>query len=450
MDAHRQSALAGRSVGDYELSAALGGGPFGQVFVARHRTRGYPCAVKLFDPGRCSPAALRSSVEATTVAAALPHCGARPLLDARVDGPSPFFALDLVAGESLDNLRRRHDRVAWDHARVLVAGVAACLAAAHRGGLVHGNLKPTNIFTLDGPDAQPVRLLDWSLGRPGDADGDTRADLGLSVDYHAPELLAGSPPTPASDLYALGIVLFELVTGVRPFQGGPNVVAMHHMRTPPPSPRIHAPELSQRAEALVLQLLDKDPRRRPASAGSLAEQLRSDGDDEPATAIFVRPVRTAAEPAQPDAPPAVTEVTLRTARQPEPAGITVVTPKPGTQSPQTETVVLARPQQSEAGGVTLVLDATRGPVLLDTDPGVLARSTTGEDTAVSNNASATVFVKQVPSALLRPAVHPSPAPSRWPRWLRGPWSFEKKLLALNVLLGLIILVGFGMYVTAQK
>lgn len=433
----------GTILGDYELSASLGSGSFGQVFLAKHRERDTTCAIKVFNPGRCSATTLRYTAQLTAAAVATPGVHACPIHDAVIDGPEPYFVLELVGGESLESLRRRSSRLTWAQARPIFARVAAILDAAHRAGIIHGNLKPANIRVISRAGGPPtVCLLDWGLGRAHDShdDGATRIDQGLAVDYQAPEQLGGAPPGPATDLYALGIVLYEAVTGQRPFLGAANVVAMHHMRTPPPSPLSSAPDLPPGAAALISRLLDKIPAHRP-SASELHGLLRdstvmpvpapsaSPDDHEPATEIFRRPLHVYADRVSAETTIVTTQHTQRSVPR------------------SAETIVVRAPQAPEhqqQGAVTLILESTQGQLLLDTDPKLAVINHAQEHTSVTLNPSATVFVKHLSAATLHAPLSSLPRPARTQQlrtWLRGPWTLERKLITFNVLLVCVIVFG---------
>lgn len=438
MNAHRQSSLVGQSIGGYELSAALGGGPYGQVFLAAHPARD-TCVVKVFDPHRCPPAALQRCVRLNKTLATLPGTGTCPIYDAATDAPLPFIAREYLGGESLESLRRRNERVPWSAARPLFAELARSLDTAHRAGYVHGNLKPTNVRFVSPTGAPSVRLLDWFLAQPSDSDEGTRADVGALVDYQAREVLMGGPSTSASDRYALGVLLFELLTGVRPFRGNPNEVAMHHMRTPAPSPRTLVPDLPADAEALVMQLLHKDPRQRQLPGDWLSSpepRPAPDDDAEPATSVFVRPAQ---RPAKFDSPP--TEVT---------GELTVIQTEPGrTVQRQPETVILPSPSPTPPpGGVTLILDQMQGPTLLDPDTERSPRPTvSNEPTIVGPQSPGTIFMRS--PALGRTAAPAPPQPRR--KFLDfNAWSFERKLMAVNLMLILVIFLGVALFFSARS
>lgn len=439
MNAHRSSSLVGQRIGGYELSAALGGGPHGQVFLATHPARD-TCVVKVFDPHRCPPAPLQRCVRLNNTLAALPGTGACPIDDAATDVPLPFIAREYLGGESLESLRRRHERVPWSSARPLFAELARCLDVAHRAGYAHGNLKPTNVRVVSTGGAPSVRLLDWGLAQPNQQDEGTRTDVGALVDYQAREVLMGGPSTPASDRYALGVLLFELLTGQRPFRGNPNEVAMQHMRTPAPSPRTLVQDLSADAEALVLHLLHKDPRQRHLPSDWLAApepRPTLDEDAEPATSIFVR---TPQHPARVAPSPTPTEVT---------GELTVIQTEPGRAVPrQPETVILpSAAANPPPGGVTLVLDQMQGPTLLEPDTERSPRPTVpSEPTIVGPQSPGTIFMKS--PALARSAAPAPPQPRR--RLLDfSAWSFERKLMAVNLMLLVVIFLGVALFFSAR-
>src|SRR5690606_23760089 len=145
------------------------------------------------------------------------------------------------------------------------------LAALHEAGIVHRDVKPENLLITD--DGAEIRLADLGLAGPGDAaDGEGRsASFHGSLAYAAPEVLLGRPATPQSDLYALGVVLYEVVTGRHPFAGlrGDEMSHAHRHAQPPRPSHLH-PQVSAFLDAITGELLEKDTARRPADARAIA------------------------------------------------------------------------------------------------------------------------------------------------------------------------------------
>jgi serine/threonine protein kinase len=217
------------------------------VFRATDPNSEAPIALKLFDPTRCSTRGIRRYAELAAAAAAVPQSTATRLLEVQAAGPSPFAALELVPGQSLARMRQQEPILSWTVARALAARIAAGLAAVHQAGLVHAALKPTNIHIILGPSQRlHTRLLDFGAGallEPEEV-GVTRINDNPAVDYVSPEQLQGEQERPTADLYSLGVILYELVTGRRPFEGRVTDIVRQHLRTPARSPAYPGPWLA--------------------------------------------------------------------------------------------------------------------------------------------------------------------------------------------------------------
>jgi serine/threonine protein kinase len=428
MTAAQRAPREGALVDRYRLISALGTGPSAQVFRALDETSRVEVAVKLFDPYRCSSRGIRRYAEIAAAAAAVPQGAAVRLLEVLPDGPSPLAALELVPGHNLARMLQQHKLIAWTTARMIAARVTANLDAIHQVGLVHAALKPGNIHVLQGPGERlSVRLLDFGSGallEPEDA-GMTRANDNPAVDYLAPEQLQGEPERAATDLYALGVILYELVTGRRPFEGRLPDIVRQHLRTPPPAPRSLVPGLPVEADALILALLEKSPHQRPTMAElrrQLAPPVRTSPVlpplEEPATAIWVR-----------SSPPETQ------ALETGPITSNVRTPVPGID--RTEILRTPTVPRGQPGEVTLITPGMGGDFLLPSGD-------SREDTSVMHNSSATVFADMIPRRPTPPPLVTRAPPPPWRRWLAAPWTFEKKLLTINFLLVLVILIGLVM------
>ena len=255
-------------VGDYLLEEELGRGATGVVWRAT-ASDGSVVAIKLLDPelahDREYPARLAREAR---VAQEIQDPHLVRILEASVDAAGPFLVLEYVGGGSL--ARRLADGpVGVEQAVGIVAGVAAALDALHVAGIVHRDVKPSNVMLREDGSAA---LTDFGLAkgaaytvltRPGQVQG--------TLDYLAPELLRGGDASPASDIYALGCVAFECVAGRPPF-GDRSLfgVGTAHLEDEPPDP----PTSSDVAWAL-LRALAKDPAERPPTATMYAHLLRA-------------------------------------------------------------------------------------------------------------------------------------------------------------------------------
>ncbi len=255
--------------GRYQLDSRIAVGGMGEVWRATDLVLGRAVAVKLLRSG-CAGSEqdhARFRAEARH-AGSLSHPGIARVYDYReADPPHPaYLVMELVDGSSLDRLL---DEGPLDPARTmgLIAQAAAALQAAHSAGLVHRDIKPGNL--LVGPDGD-VKITDFGIAyAAGSASVTSPGALIGTPAYLAPERAAGAPATPAADLYALGIVAYQCLTGGLPFDGEPLAVALAHLEQPvPPLP----PDVPADVAALVAGLTAADPLARPASAGEVAER----------------------------------------------------------------------------------------------------------------------------------------------------------------------------------
>jgi TolB-like protein/tetratricopeptide (TPR) repeat protein len=257
------SALLGKGsrVGRYELQAELGRGAFGVVFEATDTASGRQVAFKVVRPGKADVGAEQIRREAETIAH-LSHPNLVGLLDAGRCEAGPYLVLELLRGITL-KARLKQGPVAPAEAVRIVLEVARGLAHAHERGVVHRDLKPSNVFLCqDGS----VRLLDFGLAH---AFGRRRLDGG-TPDFMAPEQWRGAPEDERTDVFALGILLYRLLSGELPFPDDGGATAC----SPDPAPTLvvaDAPGLSE----LVASMLEKDPVDRPRDAAAVVAVLEA-------------------------------------------------------------------------------------------------------------------------------------------------------------------------------
>ena len=185
--------------------------------------------------------------------------------------------MELLNGETLADRLQRDGRLTTDEALPLARQMAAGLTAAHRAGVVHRDFKSLNVMLVKpaSPDGE-LRAVITDFGLAKRNSEDDRSSLSVSLNdageisgtpaYMAPEQVEGGAVTPATDVYAMGVVLFEMVTGARPFVADtPLKTAVKRLQEPAPSPRIHVPDLDERWEAAILRCLARQPADRFAS-----------------------------------------------------------------------------------------------------------------------------------------------------------------------------------------
>jgi serine/threonine-protein kinase len=248
----------------YRIVGLLGRGGMGEVYRADDLKLEHPVALKFL------PRALEGDAQRlerlygeVRMARQVSHPAVCRVWDVGEAEGQPFLSMEFVDGENLSSLLRRIGRFPADKALDVARQVCAGLAAAHEKGVLHRDLKPANVM-LDGQGK--VRLTDFGLaglaeGLPG---GDVRSG---TPSYMSPEQLQGREVTVRSDIYALGLLIYELVTGRRAFEGkGLAELARKHRDERPIEPSAIVPDLDPAVERTILACLEKDPKRRPPSA----------------------------------------------------------------------------------------------------------------------------------------------------------------------------------------
>ncbi|NNH22983.1 serine/threonine-protein kinase, partial [Pseudokineococcus marinus] len=258
---------AGDVLGRYELVDRVAVGGMGEVWAARDEVLGREVAVKILkeeftgDPGFLE----RFRAEARH-SAGLSHPNIAGVYDyGEVEG-SAYLVMELVPGAPLSDLIAREGPMDPLRAVRVMAQAASGLGAAHAAGVVHRDVKPGNLLIT--PDGD-VKVTDFGIARAGDQAPLTRTGQVMgTAQYLAPEQAMGRPALPASDVYALGVVAHEMLTGERPFTGDSQVaVAMAQVNDAPPPLPDHVPD---GVRELVEVCLRKDPARRPADGSQLA------------------------------------------------------------------------------------------------------------------------------------------------------------------------------------
>jgi eukaryotic-like serine/threonine-protein kinase len=289
------AATEGRRLGGrYRMEALLATGGMGEVWAARDLLLDRAVAVKVLGGALAGDgrAAERLRREARA-AARLEHPSIARVLDLGEQGGRPYLVMELLEGESLAARIGRAGAMAPPEAARVVAAVADALEAAHRAGVVHRDVKPGNVFLTS---AGEVKVLDFGIASAaGEAALTTGEILGTPA-YLAPERVLGHPATPAADVYALGVVLYELLAGRRPFGDGSGIErAMAHVHAHPEPLALAAPSAPPFLVAACEQAMAKDPSARPPSAAAFARLVRAQrpGPGLPATRPLPLPAAVA-------------------------------------------------------------------------------------------------------------------------------------------------------------
>ncbi|MBK7396857.1 MAG: serine/threonine protein kinase [Myxococcales bacterium] len=273
----------GAIVAGYRIERLLGFGGMGAVYAAVHPIIGKRAAIKVI---QTHAAQSKSGIERFVQEARLVNQIRHPAIvdvfgfDALPDG-RPVLLMELLEGETLGQLLTRRGRIEVAETVQLMLPVLDALSAAHTAGVIHRDLKPENLFVVRAHDGRlTARVLDFGIAKLVDAppgSGLTSMSGGQlgTPKYMSPEQCRGEPIDGRSDLYAIGLILFEMLAGRSPYPGGsPAEFLGQHLYAEPARLGAYA-TLDPRLEGLVMGLLRKDRERRPASALAVLEQLRS-------------------------------------------------------------------------------------------------------------------------------------------------------------------------------
>ncbi len=261
----------------YRLMQELGRGGMGVVYLGRDQRLDRLVAVKVIlarDSGASASATMDSQVRSSfadeaRMGASLTHPAIATVFDFGFHRDSPFTIFEFIDGETLRELIERRGKLPLDEVRLIIGPLAQALDFAHARRIVHRDLKPENIRATE---QGLFKILDLGLAREFSRQSDWR--FAGTPAYAAPEQAAERPPDGRTDQYALAVIVFELLTGRRPFESKSwlDLLEMHFSQ-PPPRPRTLVPDLSEAVEAVVLKGLEKDPNLRFSTCTELAVAL---------------------------------------------------------------------------------------------------------------------------------------------------------------------------------
>ncbi len=255
----------------YTLGERIAVGGMGEVWRAEDRVLGRTVAMKLLSPSLADqPGFTRRFREEARNTAMLSHPNIAAVYDYGEDAGASWLVMELVEGEPLSQLIKDDGHLPSRRVSSILAQAALALQAAHDAGVIHRDVKPANILIRN--DGQ-VKLTDFGIARAVDSAPITRTgEVMGTAQYISPEQATGKPAGPGSDLYSLGVVGHEMLTGKRPFdEGSPVATAMAHIHNPPPPlPEGVDPILA----GVIFACLAKDPAARPESASAVASALR--------------------------------------------------------------------------------------------------------------------------------------------------------------------------------
>ncbi len=261
--------LAGR----YQLLEKIGEGGMAQVYRGWDSQLRRTVAVKVLKEQMTGDSAFVQRFRREAQAAAgLSHPNIVNIYDVGVEGNTHFFVMEYLHGKTLKQFIREKGRLPADEAVAIAARIAEALAQAHAAGVIHRDIKPQNIiFSHNGQ----VKVADFGIAIAADGTTLTCTDKIIgSVHYFSPEQARGSIAGKESDIYSLGVILYEMVTGQVPFNGeSPVSVAMKHVQEPVIPPSQLAEDIPEPLERIILKALEKDPGRRYRSAREFLDEL---------------------------------------------------------------------------------------------------------------------------------------------------------------------------------
>jgi predicted Ser/Thr protein kinase len=270
-----------KEFGDYEIQAELGRGGMGIVYLAKQKNLNRLVALKMLT-GRYGPDELRRFLEEAETAAGLSHTNIAHIYEVGEHDGTPFFSMEYVEGGTLADTIRKALPAPRDAAELLIS-VARAVDHAHQNGIVHRDMKPANV--LIAKDGIP-KVADFGIAKRLNVETmltQTGAIIGTPT-YMAPEQAEGNSRHvgPPADVYSLGAILYELLAGRPPFlpEDNETAITLRVLTEEPVSPAWHRPEIPRDLETICMKCLQKEPKHRYPTAGTLADDLRRFLNDE--------------------------------------------------------------------------------------------------------------------------------------------------------------------------
>jgi serine/threonine protein kinase len=324
----------------YRIESRLGRGGMGILYLAIEPGLERRVALKLIAPEAAAEAVfVKRFSEESRIAASIEHPNVVPIYAAGEEGGVPYIAMRYVAGSDLSRRIAREGRLEPAQATALIAQIGNGLDAIHAAGLVHRDVKPANVLLSGGDGAEHAYITDFGVARNvATQSGLTQTGRFVgTLDYVAPEQISGGEIDARVDVYALGCLLFKLLTGEVPFPRDGEAARLYaHLNDPPPAPSLYAPEVPMALDDVVVRAMSKSPEDRYPSAGDLGraataalsgapvavpERTVATGAAATVEAETVVPARSTRESTPPETDPLVPDVpTPVTGRlRPEPA-----------------------------------------------------------------------------------------------------------------------------------
>jgi len=273
VSAHQTDPMIGRLVdGRYQVRSRIARGGMATVYLATDLRLERRVAIKIMHGHLADDASFKERfVQEARSAASLAHPNVVNVFDQGQDDESAYLVMEYLPGITLRELLQDHRVLTTEQAMDILEAVLAGLAAAHAAGIVHRDLKPENVLLAD--DGR-IKIGDFGLARAATANTATGAALLGTIAYLSPELVTRGVADTRSDIYALGIMLFEMLTGEQPYKGEqPMQIAYQHANDTVPAPSLREPTVPLELDELVLWATARDPEHRPRDARALLEQV---------------------------------------------------------------------------------------------------------------------------------------------------------------------------------
>ncbi|AKT41720.1 serine/threonine-protein kinase [Chondromyces crocatus] len=264
--------------GRYQVRGLIGAGGMAEVFLAQDKTTGDPVAVKILNARHLKdPMKKARFMLEATAGAKIRHDNVLEVLDVGLrDDGAPYLVMEYLSGESLGDWLRRERVMNAAMALPLLIQIASGLAAAHRAGIVHRDIKPGNVFLIGERGApHTAKVVDFGFARLAEFRGLTQAGMAVgTIEYMAPEQAVGDAAEVRTDIYGLGVVMYRMFTGRIPFSMRNDAELLaHHFLVPPPPPSLGQEGIAPRIEAVVRKALRKNLDNRYATMDALIGDL---------------------------------------------------------------------------------------------------------------------------------------------------------------------------------
>ena len=263
----------------------------GSVYAVTHAGFGKRAALKLCHKNVLGPQfTMETFLREARIVHLINHPGVADVFATGTYDGRPYLAMERLHGETLGSYLETKT-VSREHGLELLFEVARVVESAHAAGIVHRDLKLDNVFVLDTPAGSPlqVKLLDWGVARIMGEDDPMKGMIAGTLTYLAPEQIRSDDITPALDIYALGVLAYQLLLGEPPFmhENDIELIRMHLVKLPPTPSKLW-PEIPEGLEKLLLAMLDKDPAHRPSIDEVLRGLAAARRDMRPRPTLFAR------------------------------------------------------------------------------------------------------------------------------------------------------------------